>query len=46
MKGITPVVSIILLLFITISVLGFSFLFFQNITTTSGSQAEQAAIGQ
>ncbi|HLD38847.1 MAG TPA: hypothetical protein VJB05_00875, partial [archaeon] len=43
MKGITPVVSIVLLLFITISILAFSFIFFQNITTASGTQAQEAA---
>ena len=46
MRGITPVVSVVLLLLITISILAFSFLFFQNITTTSGTQAQQAAEGQ
>ena len=43
MKGITPVVSIVLLLFITISIIAFSFIFFQNITTASGTQAQEAA---
>lgn len=40
-KGITPVVAIILLLLITISIVGFSLIFFQRTTQTAGEAGEQ-----
>ena len=40
MKGISAVIAVILLLLITISVVGFAFLFFSRITTTAGQAAE------
>ena len=41
-KGITPVIAIILLLLITISMVGFAFVFFARTTSTSGAQIENA----
>ncbi len=41
-KGITPVIAIILLLLITISMVGFAFVFFGRVTSTSGAQIENA----
>lgn len=43
MKGITPVIAIILLLLITISIIGFTAGFFQSTVKTSGEQAQQGA---
>ena len=43
MKGITPVVAIILLLLITIAVVGFAFGYFSTIMTTTGEAAGQQA---
>jgi flagellin-like protein len=37
MKGITPVIAIILLLLITISITGFAFVWFSRITTDTGT---------
>jgi len=42
MKGITPVIAIILLLLITISMVGFAFVFFGRVTSSSGAQIENA----
>ncbi|MBI4018552.1 MAG: LamG domain-containing protein [Candidatus Aenigmarchaeota archaeon] len=41
MKGITPVVAIILLLLITISITGFAFMFFGRVAQTSAERGEQ-----
>ncbi|MFH0949105.1 MAG: hypothetical protein V1802_01310 [Candidatus Aenigmatarchaeota archaeon] len=41
MKGITAVVSIILLLLITISMVGFAFLYFNRILTTTTTTGEE-----
>ena len=46
MKGITPVIAIILLLMITISMVGFAFVWFSRISTTLGESAEKAATTQ
>ncbi len=49
MKGITPVVAVILLLLITISIVGFAFGFFQRLLGTAGTGVEnqtQAVIGR
>ncbi len=49
MKGITPVVAVILLLLITVSVVGFAFGFFQRIFGLAGTGVEnqtQAVIGK
>jgi len=46
MKGITPVIAVILLLLITIAIIGFTSVFFQQTVTTGGEQAQQAAAGQ
>ena len=43
MKGITPVIAIILLLLITISVIGFATGFFQTLVMTTGEGATAAA---
>ena len=40
MKGIEAIIAVILLLLITISVVGFAFVFFSRITATSGAAAE------
>ncbi len=40
-KGITPVIAIILLLLITISMVGFSFVFFQRTTETAAQSGEE-----
>lgn len=40
MKGITPVVAIILLLLITISLVGFAFIYFTRITETAATNTE------
>ena len=42
MKGITPVIAIILLLLITISMVGFAFVWFQRVaqTATSGTESQ------
>ncbi len=40
-KGITPVVAVILLLLITISIVGFSMLFFQRTAQTAGEAGEE-----
>ena len=39
MKGITPVIAVILLLLITIAMVGFSYVFFQRITTSASDAA-------
>ncbi len=41
LKGITPVVSVILLLLVTIAVVGFATGFFQRIMSAAGASAEQ-----
>ncbi len=41
MRGITPVVAIILLLLITVSIVGFSFMFLSRTTQTSAQRGEQ-----
>src|SRR3989344_3684763 len=46
MKGITPVIAVILLLLITIAIIGFTSVFFQQTVTTGGEQAQEAAAGQ
>ncbi len=43
MKGITPVIALILLLVIVIVVVGFSFGIFQSIISTAGGAAEEQA---
>ena len=40
MKGITPVVAVILLLLVTIAIVGFAFGFFQRVIGIAGSTAE------
>ncbi len=40
MKGITPVIAIILLLLITIAMVGFAFVWFSRVATTSGTNIE------
>lgn len=40
MKGITPVIAIILLLLITISMVGFAFVWFQRVATTATNSAD------
>ncbi|MBI4170658.1 MAG: hypothetical protein HY514_03110 [Candidatus Aenigmarchaeota archaeon] len=40
MKGITPVIAIILLLLITISMVGFAFVWFSRVSTTAGTNIE------
>ena len=40
MKGITPVIAIILLLLITISMVGFAFVWFQRVATTATGAAD------
>ncbi|MBI4019533.1 MAG: type IV pilin [Candidatus Aenigmarchaeota archaeon] len=42
MKGISPVIAIILLLLITISIIGFTSVFFQQTVQTSGEQAQES----
>ncbi|MDI6721791.1 MAG: hypothetical protein QMD85_05335 [Candidatus Aenigmarchaeota archaeon] len=41
MKGITPVIAIILLLLITISMVGFAFVWFSRVQQTSSQQIER-----
>ena len=41
MKGITPVISVILLLLVAIAIVGFAFGFFQRIFGVAGSGAEE-----
>lgn len=41
MKGITPIIAIILLLLITISLVGFAFIYFTRITEYAGQQTQQ-----
>ncbi len=41
MKGITPVIAIILLLLITVAMVGFALVWFQRFVTATGSQTEQ-----
>ncbi len=41
MKGITPVIAIILLLMITISLVGFTFVWFQRITSSAMNSTQQ-----
>lgn len=43
MKGITPVVAVILLLLITIAVIGFAFGYFSTIMQTTGEAAQEQA---
>lgn len=40
MKGITPVIAVILLLLITVSLVGFAFVWFTRISTTAGTAIE------
>ena len=42
MKGITPVIAIILLLLITISMVGFAFIWFQRVAQTATSSSDAA----
>src|SRR3989344_7559884 len=42
MKGITPVIAIILLLLITISMVGFAFVWFQRVAQTATDSADNA----
>ena len=42
MKGITPVIAIILLLLITISMVGFAFVWFQRVAQTATSSSDTA----
>ncbi|MFC2143564.1 hypothetical protein ACFLQN_04135 [Candidatus Aenigmatarchaeota archaeon] len=42
MKGITPVIAIILLLLITISMVGFAFIYFTRVTELAGTQLEDS----
>lgn len=46
MKGITPVIAIILLLLITISMVGFAFVWFGRISTILTNQTESELTGQ
>ncbi|HLC76787.1 MAG TPA: archaellin/type IV pilin N-terminal domain-containing protein [archaeon] len=46
MKGITPVIAIILLLLITISMVGFAFVWFQRVATTATTSSEQQLTNQ
>lgn len=46
MKGITPVIATILLLLITISMVGFAFVWFSRVTTTAGTQIENQTLNQ
>src|SRR3989338_429961 len=46
MKGITPVIAIILLLLITISMVGFAFVWFSRVTSSAGSQIENSTLSQ
>lgn len=46
MKGITPVIAIILLLLITISMVGFAFIWFQRVAQTATSAADTQLAGQ
>ncbi len=41
MKGITPVIAIILLLLITVAMVGFALVWFQRFVSATGSQTEQ-----
>jgi len=46
MKGITPVIAIILLLLITISMVGFAFVWFSRVTSSAGAQIENSTLSQ
>lgn len=46
MKGITPVIAIILLLLITISMVGFAFIWFQRVAQTATAGSETQLTGQ
>ncbi len=46
MKGITPVIAIILLLLITISMVGFAFVWFTRVTSSAGAQIENSTLSQ
>lgn len=46
MKGITPVIAIILLLLITISMVGFAFVWFSRVTSQAGQQIENQTLQQ
>ncbi len=46
MKGITPVIAIILLLLITISMVGFAFVWFTRFVEIAGSATENATISE
>ncbi len=46
MKGITPVIAIILLLLITISMVGFAFIWFQRVAQTATSASDTALQAQ
>lgn len=45
-KGITPVIAIILLLLITISMVGFAFVWFSRVATISAERAENQTLEQ
>ncbi len=46
MKGITPVIAIILLLLITISMVGFAFVWFSRVTSSAGGQIENSTLAE
>lgn len=46
MKGITPVIAIILLLLITISMVGFAFIWFQRVAQTATTSSESQLTSQ
>jgi flagellin-like protein len=46
MKGITPVIAIVLLLLITISMIGFAFVWFGRVTSIVTNQTEEQLTGQ
>src|SRR3989338_7172640 len=46
MKGITPVIAIILLLLITISMVGFAFVWFQRVASTATQATDEQLTAQ
>ena|SRR3989344_6328943 len=46
MKGITPVIAIILLLMITIAMVGFAFVWFTSVATQLGNATERMSVEQ
>jgi len=46
MKGITPIIAIVLLLMITISMAGFAFIWFQRIGTTALNATQAGVVAQ